>query len=96
MRGLLGSDAEVAAVVATTPDGIAAPIALLATPALIEELSFGEPLGEGWRAARIGDYDVTVAVDPKTDRPIAIGMTPWIFENLTLFGRKLWSRRPRP
>lgn len=26
-------------------------------------------------------------------RPAAVLVTPWIFENLTLFTRKLWTRR---
>jgi hypothetical protein len=47
------------------------------------------------RRGLIGEYDVevlTASVDGET-RPVAVLVNPWIFENLTLFTRKLWSRR---
>jgi hypothetical protein len=90
MRGLLGSDAEVAAVVAVEPAG---------TPAIADEISLvDEPAPDAENAPRrglIGEYDVevlTASVDGET-RPVAVLVNPWIFENLTLFTRKLWSRR---
>jgi hypothetical protein len=30
---------------------------------------------------------------PDGYRPAAVLVSPWIFENLTLFTRKLWTRR---
>jgi hypothetical protein len=99
MRGLLGSDAEVAAVVAVEPAGIVRPLALIATPAIADEISLvDEPALDAENAPRrglIGEYDVevlTASVDGET-RPVAVLVNPWIFENLTLFTRKLWSRR---
>ena len=97
MRGILGGDAEVAAVVAVEPAGIVRPLALLATPAIAAEIELGsdapaDPLQP--RHALIGDYDVEVLTDPSArDQPVAVLVSPWIFENLTLFTRKLWSRR---
>jgi hypothetical protein len=95
MRGVLGSDAEVAAVAAVTPSGIVEPLALLATPAIVDEISFVGHAEDGVRPGRIGDYDVDVIVDLAAgDRPLAVLVSPWIFHNLTLYARKLWSRRP--
>ena len=95
MRGVLGSDAEVAVVAAVSPRGVAQPLALLVTPAIAEEITLDDDAGEGdLRTARIGDYPVQVLVDPDaTGTPIAVLVSPWIFENLSLFARKLWSRR---
>jgi hypothetical protein len=96
LRGVLGGDEEVAAVAAVTPSGIVHQLAILVTPAIWAELDLGEPVGDHRRAGRIGDYDVDVLVDSSAagdPRAIAILMTPWIFENLILFSRKLWSRR---
>jgi hypothetical protein len=97
MRGVLAGAVEVAAVVATTPDGAVRPIALLATPALTEEVQLNETGGEGIRPARIGDddIDVLVASMPGQDQAqlVAILVTPWIVEHLALYARNLWSRR---
>jgi hypothetical protein len=99
MRGLLGSDAEVAAVVAVEPAGVVRPLALIATAAIAGEISLVAEPSPGAAAAprrgMIGEYDVDVltAVVDGEDRPVAVLVNPWIFENLTLFTRKLWSRR---
>lgn len=94
MRGVLGGDAEVASVVAVTPAGIVQPLAVLATPAIADEITFADsPAVDGLRGGHIGDYDVDVLVDDAGDRPLAVLVSPWIFENLTLYTRKLWSRR---
>jgi len=97
MRGVLGGDAEVAAVTAVTPAGVVRPLAILATPVIADEIDLDEP-GEraaaGRRTGRIGDYPVEVLMTTTTPqpRPAAVLVTPWIFENLTLFTRKLWTR----
>jgi hypothetical protein len=96
IRGVLGGDEEVAAVAAVTPAGIVRPLAILVTPAIEDELDLGVPTGEDRTAGHIGDYEVEVLLDAAGDggrRAIAVLMTPWIFENLVLFSRKLWSRR---
>lgn len=94
MRGVLGSDAEIACVSAVTPEGIVQPLALLATPAIAAEIALvGPTTGDGIRAGKIGDYDVEVAVDESGERPLAVLVNSWIFHNLTLYSRKLWSRR---
>src|SRR5262245_42446991 len=96
MRGVLGGAVEVAAVVATTPDGVVRPVALLATPALTEEIQLSEAGGEDVRPARIGDDEigVLVATTPGHDQaePLAILVTPWIVQHLALYARNLWSR----
>jgi len=93
MRGVLGSDAEVGVVVATTPAGVAQPLAILVTPAIATELTFGPAACGGDVAiARVGDYDAEVLLDP-AGAPVALLMTPWIFENLSVYARKLWTRR---
>src|SRR5262245_28773493 len=97
MRGVLGGAVEVAAVVATTPDGVVRPVALLATPALTEEIRLSEAGGVGVRPARIGEdeIDVLVASPSGQDRPepLAILVTPWMVQNLALYARNLWSRQ---
>jgi len=95
MRGVLGGDAEVAAVTAVTPAGIVRPLALLATPAIADEIELVGNESDDRQPGRIGDYDVEVLLDDIDGRhqPVAVLMTPWIFENLTLYTRKLWSRR---
>ena len=94
MRGVLGGDAEVAAVTAVTPSGIVRPLAILATPVIADEIDLTDG-GEDRAAGRIGDYDVDVLMTTQAGvrRPAAILVSPWIFENLTLYARKLWSRR---
>ena len=99
MRGVLG-DAEVAVVVAVTPDGTVTPVALLATAEEIAqeiELAPHEHDREPeTRAAKIGDYDVEVVVDVGPDRqvrPLAVLATPWIEQHLLLYARTLWRRR---
>jgi len=97
MRGVLGGAVEVATVVATTPDGVVRPVALVATPAITAEIELSEAGGDDVRPARIGDdnIDVLVALPPGQDAaaPVAILVTPWIVQNLALYARNLWSRR---
>ena len=96
MRGVLGGDAEVAAVAAVTPTGVVRPLAILATPVIADEIDLdGADEGQGRRSGRIGDYPVDVLMTQTggEERPAAVLVSPWIFENLTLFTRKLWSRR---
>lgn len=94
MRGVLGGDAEVAVVAAVTPEGLASPLALLVSPALAAELELA-PAREGTdvRTGRLGDYEVELLM--RDDMPVAVLMTPWIFENLSVYSRKLWTRRRR-
>lgn len=94
MRGVLGGDAEVAAVTAVTPAGIVRPLALLVTPVIADEIDLDDSGGTRV-SGRIGDYDVEVLMTEQGGRrrPAAVLVSPWIFANLTLFARKLWSRR---
>jgi hypothetical protein len=94
MRGVLGGDAEVAAITAVTPAGVVRPLAILATPVIADEIELTDN-GEEHAAGRIGDYDVDVLMTERLGvrRPAAVLVTPWIFENLTLYARKLWTRR---
>jgi hypothetical protein len=105
MRGVLG-DAEVAAVVAVTPQGAVTPLAILTTAEVIAaetrlvggEECPGDAGRDGVRPARIGDYDVDVLVDAGPDgrpRPLAILATPWIEQHLLLYARRLWRPRDR-
>jgi hypothetical protein len=55
MRGLLGGDAEVGVVVATSPAGIAVPLAILVTPSIVAEIAFADEQPGG---------DVRPAVSP--------------------------------
>ena len=94
MRGVLGGDAEVAAVTAVTPAGVVRPLAILVTPVIAEEIDLDDAGGD--RApGRIGDYEVEICMTERLGvrRPAAVLVTPWIFENLTLYTRKLWTRR---
>ena len=95
MRGVLGGDTEVAAVTTVTPDGVVTPVALLVTPGLATELHLDRLVADGVWAARVGDYDVEVltAGTRSGDEPIAVRVNPWIAQHLTLFARKLWTRR---
>lgn len=94
MRGVLGGDAEVAVVVATTAVGISQPLAVLVTPAIEAELTMpAEPRRLATVPAKVGPYDVEALTD-ETGGPIALLMTPWLFQNLSVYARKLWSRRP--
>jgi hypothetical protein len=98
MRGVLGDDAEVAAVVTTTPTGITRPVAILVTPAIAEEITLLEPdPGRDVRRARIGEDDVEVLLDGSSEDalPIAVFVTDWIRQHLSLYARELWHRRPR-
>ncbi|WP_143162941.1 hypothetical protein [Couchioplanes caeruleus] len=104
MRGALGGDVEVAAVVAVTPQGRVRPLAVLATPQeivqeirLVDDLRDSDGAGQdGPRRAKIGDYDVEILLDEGVDgppRPLAILANPWIDQHLLLFARTLWRRR---
>jgi hypothetical protein len=94
MRGVLGGDAEVATVTAVTPAGVVRPLAILATPVIADEIDLDDS-GDTQATGRIGDYDVDVLMTDQggVRRPAAVLVSPWIFENLTLYARKLWSRR---
>ena len=92
MRGVLGGDAEVACVTAVTAAGVVQPLAVLATPAIAEEITLVGSAASGLRPGKIGDYDVDVLVDETGESPLAVAVSPWIFHNLTLYTRKLWSR----
>jgi orotate phosphoribosyltransferase-like protein len=99
MRGLLGADAEVAAVVAVEPAGVVRPLALVVTPGIAAEITLADDADSpddpaAPRRGHIGEYDVDVLVGVDAEaQPVAVLVNPWIFENLTLFTRKLWSRR---
>jgi hypothetical protein len=93
MRGVLGGDTEVAAVVTTTPVGIVRPIAILVTPSIAGEITVLD--GDGCtdvRRALIGEDEVDVLVDGADARPVAIFVTDWIREHLNLYARELWHR----
>jgi len=94
MRGVLGGDAEVAAVTAVTPAGVVRPLAILATPVIADEIDLDDS-GDTQATGHIGDYDVDVLMTEQggVRRPAAVLVSPWIFENLTLYARKLWTRR---
>jgi hypothetical protein len=94
MRGVLGGDAEVAAVTAVTPAGVVRPLAILATPVIADEIAVTDN-GAGRASGRIGDYEVELLMTDRQGvrRPAAVLVSPWIYENLTLYSRKLWSRR---
>lgn len=99
MRGVLGGDAEVAAVVTTTPAGIAKPVAILATPVIAEEIILvdDDPRAE-IRRGRIGDDDVEVLIGSAGGddlEPVAVLVTDWMREHLYLYSRELWHR-PHP
>lgn len=94
MRGILGGDAEVAAITAVTPAGVVQPLAILVTPAIADEIALPADLTPDRVTAQIGGDEVDVLLGDQGDRrePIAILVNPWIFTNLTLFTRKLWTR----
>lgn len=93
MRGVLGGDTEIAAVAAVSPAGIVQPIAILATPAIADEITLAGRHPGGICPARIGDDEVEVVLADDDGRPIAVMVNAWLFHNLTLYTRKLWSRR---
>jgi hypothetical protein len=95
MRGVLGGDTEIACVATVTPAGVVHPVAILATLAIVDEISLlpaGDVTPFSIRPARIGSDDVEVVVG-EDDRPVAVMVNSWIFQHLTLYSRKLWSRR---
>ena len=97
MRGVLGGDAEVAAVVRITPDGSVKPVAIIASPLIAEEIRLTDDgpsvdVRRGW----IGDDEVQVLIGSargEDPQPIAIFVTDWIREHLYLYSRELWHRR---
>src|SRR5829696_2356011 len=96
MRGVLGADAEVAALVTTTPAGTVRPVAILVTPAIAAEITFvdGSPDAQ-LRRGRIGEDEMDVLigrVGREDPRPIAILVTDWMREHLYLYARELWHR----
>jgi len=94
MRGILGGDAEVAVITAVTPAGVVQPLAVLVTPAIADELELTDVDNDQVTAQIGGDpIDVLMSTtDGSTRQPIAVLVNPWIFSNLTLFTRKLWTR----
>jgi hypothetical protein len=96
MRGVLGGDTEVAAVVTTTPVGIVRPIAILVTPSIADEITLLSADAEtDVRRALIGDDEVRVLVErigKEDPRPLAIFVTDWMREHLNLYARELWHR----
>lgn len=97
MRGVLGSDAEVAVVVSVTPAGIAQPLALVVTPAIAAEITDLGSAGD-LRLGRIAGDEITVVMGRAGgEQPIALLMTDWIREHLFVYARELWHRpRRRP
>ena len=103
MRGVLGEDAEVAAIVATTPEGRSNPVALLVTPAIADELTIldepspNAPDDPHLRRGKVGDYDVEVIMSEDADNPgpLALQVSPWMTEHLYLYARDLWHRYKR-
>ena len=93
MRGFL-ADKEVAAVISTTREGMAVPLAVIVSHEIEEELDLPGG-GTGWVAARIGDYPAEAYVERTSEglRPVAVRMTPWLNEYLVLYARKLWTSR---
>ena len=98
MRGILGGDAEVAVVTAVTPAGVVQPLAVLVTPSIADELQLVDDDGDQVTASIGGDpIDVLMSTtDGPRRQPVAVLVNPWIFSNLTLFTRKLWTSRRRP
>ena len=99
MRGILGGDAEVAVVTAVTPAGVVQPLAVLVTPPIADELELTDGGANADRVtARIGGDPIDVLMsttEASTRQPVALLVNPWIFSNLTLFTRKLWTSRRR-
>ncbi len=96
MRGVLGGDAEIAAIVTTTPAGIAKPVAIVATPVIAEEITLldSDPRAD-IRRGRIGGDDVQVVMGFLQDEdpwPVAVLITGWMREHLYLYSRELWHR----
>jgi hypothetical protein len=91
MRSVLGGDTEVAVVVATTAAGVSSPLAVVVSPIIEAELTVRQPEPGEVVAGQVGPYEVQVLCDPE-GRPAALLMSPWLFENLSLYARKLWVR----
>lgn len=96
MRGVLGGDTEVAAVITTTPRGIVRPIAIIVTSSIADEITLLDAHVEtDVRRALIGEDEVEVLIGQAgTDdvQPVAIFVTDWIREHLKLYARELWHR----
>ena len=94
MRGILGGDAEVGVVTAVTPAGVVQPLAVLVTPLIADEIEWITDDADQVTARIGGDpIDVLMSTTTGSDRkPVAVLVNPWIFNNLTLFTRKLWTR----
>lgn len=96
MRGVLGEDAEVAAVVATSRKGVSRALALLVTPEIAGEIDLppgAEPV-DGFVEGTIAGDPVQVVVRPEDPMtPVAILVSPWIREHLYLYARQLWWPR---
>ena len=91
MRAVLGGDTEVAVVVATTPAGISAPVAVVVSWVIAAELTVPDPVPDGIAPGFVGPYEVQVVCDQEGG-PAALLINPWLFENLSLYARKLWVR----
>lgn len=97
MRAVLGSDAEVAAVVATDTRGVSRALAVVATPVIVTEIALPD-LGvreDDVVIGHIGDDDVAVLIPPGSSTPAAMLITPWMREHLYLYARQLWWPRRR-
>jgi hypothetical protein len=99
MRGVLGADAEVAALVTTTPSGMVRPLAILVTPAIAAEIELADGSPDILvRRGRIGADEVDVLMERIGDgdpRPVAILVPDWMREHLYLYARELWHRPAR-
>lgn len=91
MRGVLGSDAEVAAVIATNHQGVSRALAVVATPPIAAEITMPDlPAAGDSVVGQIADDDVEVLVAPGTATPAAMMITPWMRQHLYLYARQLW------
>ncbi len=93
MRGVLGGDTEVAVAAAVTPQGLTQPVALLLGPELAALVRVSAAPSDP-RPGRLGEYDVDVlTAGGEGDRPVALLVSPWVREHLTVYARKLWTDR---
>ena len=95
MRGVLGGDVEVAVIVSVSSGGITHPLALLATPALAAEVTDLDPNGDIRRGHIGGDEIMVLMGQVAGEQPIALLMTDWIREHLSVYARELWHRPRR-
>lgn len=92
MRGFLG-DGEVSFVVATVPEGLSRPLAMIVNPVVAAELELEDPgMNADRQVGSIGGDPVEVLVGDVDGvrRPLAIRVTPWITEHMFVYARRLW------